>query len=81
MLLIAISSPFSVSITSGRFFIIPNAKMATSGWLIIGVPMTLPKVPTLEIVKVLPLISSPANLFSLAFPANSFTLAAMFLNL
>ena len=51
--------------------------MATSGWLIIGVPITLPKVPTFEIVKVLPLISSPANLFSLAFPANSFTLAAI----
>ena len=38
--------------------------------------MTLPKVPTLEMVNVLPLISSPTSLFSLALFANSLTFAA-----
>ena len=38
--------------------------------MIIGVPITEPKVPTLDIVNVLPLVSSAFNLFSLAFNDN-----------
>ena len=41
-----------------------------------GVPITLPKVPTLEMVKVLPLISSEDSLFVRAFSTNRFTSAA-----
>ena len=42
--------PASVSNTAGFFFIAPIAKIATWGWLIIGVPITLPNVPTFVIV-------------------------------
>ena len=55
---------------------IPVAKIAASGWFIIGVPIKLPKVPTLLIVNVLPFVSSPFNLLSRAFPTSSFVVSA-----
>ena len=51
MCLMATISPLGVSTTAGFFLIAPMAKIATCGWLIIGVPITLPNVPTLVIVK------------------------------
>ena len=48
--LIPIKSPLSVSITDGFLLIAPKAKIPTCGWLIIGVPISVSKTPTLLIV-------------------------------
>src|SRR6185437_16230232 len=56
------ASPPDVSNTTGRFLIAPTARIATWGWLMMGVPMRLPKVPTLERVKVPPWVSSGFSL-------------------
>ena len=74
---IAITSPTSVSNTTGFFLITPQAIIATCGWLIIGVPIRFPNVPTLVMVIVPPLISSGFSCPSLALEAKSLTALVM----
>src|SRR5258708_9035054 len=69
----AMASPSAVSMTTGRFLIAPTARMATWGWLMMGVPIRLPKVPTLVIVKVPPWVSSGLSLLWRALSAREFT--------
>ncbi len=66
-------SPCSVSITTGRFLIMPAAMIATWGWLIIGVPIRLPKVPTFVKVNVPPCVSSAFSFPLRAASAKLFT--------
>ena len=40
--------------TTGRFSIVPTARIADSGWLMMGVPNSSPKTPELVSVKVDP---------------------------
>ncbi len=49
-------------ITAGCFSMVPTQRMATCGWLMIGVPMADPKVPGLVMVKV-PFCTSSGDSF------------------
>ena len=51
----------------------PTASIATCGWLMMGVPIKLPNVPTLVNVKVPPCVSSGFNLLLRALSASAFT--------
>ncbi len=65
------------SITVTRFSIVPTPRIATCGWLMIGVPNRLPKIPGLVIVNVPPWTSSGLSLFCRALSARSVTVLAM----
>jgi len=52
------SPPSAVFTTTGFRVIASVDRIATCGWLMIGIVNTLPAEPLLEIVKVPPLISS-----------------------
>ncbi len=47
--------------------------MATCGWLMMGKPMVVPKIPGLVMVKVPPWISSGLSCLERARPARSFS--------
>ncbi len=49
-----VSLPSASSITIGRFSTAPMPRIATCGWLMIGVPKSEPKTPGLVIVNVPP---------------------------
>ena len=77
MLLIAIASPLGVSITAGFLRIAPNASIAASGWLIIGVPAIVPNEPRFVIVKV-----PPVRISGLRAPPFTFsTISFLFLEI
>ncbi len=63
--------------TTGRFSMVPIPRMATWGWLMIGVPKRLPKTPGFVIVKVPPCTSSTFSFFVRARSARSLTAFAM----
>ncbi|MNN21053.1 hypothetical protein D3C81_1343600 [compost metagenome] len=60
--------------TAGFFVIVPTAKIAACGWLMIGVPIILPKAPILVNVNVPSCVSSGFNLFARDRCARSLTL-------
>ena len=62
--------------TTGRFSMVPMPRIATCGWLMIGVPKRLPKTPGLVTVKVPPCTSSTLSFFARARSARSFTARA-----
>ena len=55
--------------------IAPTDKIAEFGWFIIDVKLSMPNMPKLEMVKVLPSISWGVSFFWRARPAKSFTAA------
>src|SRR5680860_1273164 len=63
--------------TAGSFRMAPKARIPTWGWLMMGVPKTLPKVPTLVTVYVPSCTSSGFKRFSLARDAKSLTTFAI----
>ncbi len=50
--------------TTGRFSIVPMPRIATCGWLMMGVPKRLPKTPGFVTVNVPPCTSSTLSFFA-----------------
>ena len=67
------SLPSTSTSTTGRFSITPSPRIATCGWLMIGVPKSDPKTPGFVTVKVPPRSSSGPSRFERARSARSLT--------
>jgi hypothetical protein len=65
------SPPSAVSTTTGLRVIASVERIATCGWLMMGIVSTDPAEPLLEIVNVPPLISSGISFLVRARPARS----------
>ncbi len=63
--------PIASSTTTGRFSMVPTPRMATCGWLMIGMPNWAPNWPGFVIVKVPPCTSSGFSRFERARSATS----------
>src|SRR5690606_39795168 len=60
---------------------ISTDNMAEFGWLIMDVKLSIPNIPKLEIVNVLPSISCGVNFLFLAFTAKSLTATPIWVKL